>query len=75
MRDLFIRVNRLPAPKHLIGAFEAYFARCLTEEIDRITDYYAERAGGFWVAIAETRVVGMFGREAVGADAMELRRM
>jgi GNAT superfamily N-acetyltransferase len=75
VRDLFIKVNRLLAPKHLIGAFEAYIARCLNEEIDRIADYYGEHGGGFWVAIEDKRVVGMFGLEAASGDAMELRRM
>jgi GNAT superfamily N-acetyltransferase len=75
VRDLFIRVNRLLAPTDLVGAFEAYITSCLKEEIDRIADYYAERGGGFWVAIGDSRVVGMFGVEAASADAMELRRM
>ena len=75
VRDLFIKVNRLLAPSHLAGAFEAYITRCLEEEIDRIADYYAERGGGFWVAIGDNRVVGMFGLEATPADGMELRRM
>ena len=48
---LFIAVNRLLAPPHLRDAFEAYIARSLVEEIDRIADYYGERDGGFWVAV------------------------
>ncbi|PIT03224.1 acetyltransferase [Bradyrhizobium nitroreducens] len=75
VRELFIRVNRLLAPAHLAEAFENYIARSLIEEIDRLADYYASRDGGFWVAVATDRIVGMFGLEAVGADAMELRRM
>jgi putative acetyltransferase len=55
--------------------FEAYISRSLSEEIDRIADYYGERDGGFWVAIADDRVVGTFGLERVSGDAMELRRM
>jgi len=43
--------------------------------MDRITDYYAERDGGFWVAIAEDRVAGIFGLERASPEAMELRRM
>jgi len=43
--------------------------------MDRITDYYAEHDGGFWVAIAEDRVAGIFGLERASPEAMELRRM
>jgi putative acetyltransferase len=75
VRQLFIAVNRLLAPPDLQEAFEAYIARALIEEIDRIEDYYTERAGGFWVATLERRVVGMFGLERISDDAMELRRM
>lgn len=56
-------------------AFEAYIERSLTEEIGRISPYYAERDGGFWVALRAARLVGMFGLERVAPDAMELRRM
>lgn len=75
VRDLFARVNRLLAPPHLADAFEAYIARSLREEIDRIEDYYSEKRGTFWVAVIESRIVGMFGLEPAGPDAMELRRM
>ena len=75
VRELFIRVNRLLAPPELHDAFEAYIALSLKEEIDRIADYYAERDGGFWVAVDGRRVVGMFGLEPSSATAMELRRM
>ncbi|MGT2501986.1 GNAT family N-acetyltransferase [Bradyrhizobium guangxiense] len=75
MRELFIQVNRLLAPAHLAEAFESYITRSLVEEMDRITDYYASRDGGFWVADDDSEIVGMFGLEAVGAEAMELRRM
>jgi len=73
--ELFIAVNRLLAPPDRREAFEAYIARALAEEMDRITDYYAEHDGGFWVAIAEDRVVGIFGLERASPEAMELRRM
>jgi len=75
VRALFIAVNRLLSPPGLRGAFEAYIEQALTEEIDRIADYYAERGGGFWVAIRDGRVIGAFGLERVSPDAMELRRM
>jgi GNAT superfamily N-acetyltransferase len=74
VRELFIRVNRLLAPPDMKDAFEAYIARSLDEEIDRVFDYYREREGGFWVA-AEQKIVGMFGLESSGGGAMELRRM
>ena len=75
VRALFINVNRLLAPPPMRDAFEAYIVRSLTEEIDRIGAYYGERGGGFWVALRERKVVGMFGLERAASDAMELRRM
>jgi GNAT superfamily N-acetyltransferase len=75
VRDLFIRVNRLLAPPDMKDAFEAYIAGALKDEIDRIADYYRERDGGFWVAADGGKIVGTFGLEASGDDAMELRRM
>jgi GNAT superfamily N-acetyltransferase len=74
VRDLFVLVNRLLAPPDKQDAFEAYIARSLKEEIDRVVDYYREREGGFWVAVEKEKVVGTFGLESSG-DAMELRRM
>lgn len=75
VRELFIAVNRLLAPPHMRDAFEAYIARSLTEEMDRVAAYYGERGGGFWVAVRAEKVVGMFGLEPAGPDALELRRM
>jgi putative acetyltransferase len=75
VRELFIRVNRLLAPAEMREAFETYIARSLTEEIDRLADYYSERNGGFWVAIDDERLIGMFGLEPLADGAMELRRM
>ena len=75
VRNLFVTVTRQLAPPGGRDAFEAYIARSLAEEIDRIPDYYSERGGGFWVACREDRLVGMFGLERASADAMELRRM
>jgi putative acetyltransferase len=75
VRVLFIRVNRLLAPPDMKDAFEGYIARSLEEEIDRVSDYYREREGGFWVAVEGENIVGMFGLESSGDRAMELRRM
>jgi GNAT superfamily N-acetyltransferase len=75
VRELFIRVNRLLTPPEMKDAFEAYIARSLNEEVDRISDYYREREGGFWVAVDKDKIVGMFGLEPSGDSAMELRRM
>ncbi|MFM9941071.1 MAG: GNAT family N-acetyltransferase [Hyphomicrobiaceae bacterium] len=75
VRDLFITVNRQLAPDHLKQAFEDYIALSLNEEIDCIRDYYGAKHGGFWVANAADRLVGMFGLEATSTNAMELRRM
>jgi GNAT superfamily N-acetyltransferase len=75
VRELFIRVNRLLAPPELREAFEAYIERSLAEEIDVIECYYSQRKGGFWVALEDREIVGMFGLEASGDKSMELRRM
>lgn len=75
VRELFITVNRLLAPPHMRDAFEAYIARSLSEEIDRIMPYYAEGHGGFWVAVRDNEVLGMFGLESTGQAMFELRRM
>jgi GNAT superfamily N-acetyltransferase len=76
VRELFITVNRLLSPPDLRAAFEVYIERALAEEIDRISAYYGERNGGFWVAVrGDDKVVGTFGLERVSAEAMELRRM
>ena len=75
VRELFIRINRLLAPAAMKEAVEGYIARSLSEEIDRIIDYYAQRNGGFWVSEDGRRIVGMFGLEASGDGAMESRRM
>jgi putative acetyltransferase len=75
VRELFKTVNRLLSPPELHGAFEAYIERALAEEIDRIPAYYSEHAGGFWVAVKDDKVVGMFGLEDTSDGAMELRRM
>ena len=73
-RELFIATNQLLSPPDLRDAFEAYIERALGEEIDRITDYYREHDGGFWVSIRSNRLVGTFGLERAAPDAMELRR-
>jgi len=75
VRQLFITVDRLLSPPNLRDAFEAYIERALAEEIGRITAYYLQRGGGFWVAIHNDRLVGTFGLERSAPDAMELRRM
>ena len=75
VRELFIVVNRLLSPPNLRSAFEAYIERALAEEIDRITAYYQEHDGGFWVAIQRDKLVGTLGLERASPDAMELRRM
>jgi GNAT superfamily N-acetyltransferase len=75
VRDLFIVVNRLLSPPDLRDVFEAYIKRALAEEVDRISAYYGQRNGGFWVAIQNDKLVGTFGLERASPDAMELRRM
>ncbi len=63
------------APADMKDAFETYIARSLIEEIDRVSGYYSERKGGFWVAVDGRKIVGMFGLEPSHDGAMELRRM
>jgi len=75
VRELFVAVNRLLSPRDRRAAFEAYIERSLSEEIDRISDYYSDRNGGFWVAVRSDKVIGFFGLERVSGEAMELRRM
>ena len=75
VRELFIAVNRSLSPPDMRPAFEEYISRSLAEEMDRITIYYGERQGAFWVAVRDGRVVGMFGLEPASPDSLELRRM
>ena len=74
VRDLFVTVNRSLAPPDMREAFEGYIQRSLDEEMDRIADYYAEKGGGFWVAVSGDDLMGMFGLEP-SEKGMELRRM
>ena len=75
MRALFIKVNRLLAPPEMSEAFEGYIQSSLQQEMDRIAEYYADKKGQFWVALYEDDIVGMYGLEPSGSDAMELRRL
>jgi putative acetyltransferase len=75
VRELFIKINRSLSPPNMREAFEAYIDRSLVEEIDRISDYYGERGGGFWVAARDRQIVGMFGLESAGTGSFEFRRM
>jgi putative acetyltransferase len=75
VRDLFIRVNQELAPPGSRAAFESYIARSLTEEIDRLADYYAAKQGAFFVACDGEAFAGMFGLEGLGTPSAELRRM
>lgn len=75
VRELFIRTNRALTPPHLKDRFEAYIKSSLKEEIDRISEYYSEKDGSFWVSTFDDEIVGMFALEAREEDSMELRRM
>lgn len=75
VRELFVKVNRLLALAILKDAFESYIELSLREEIDRISEYYGERDGAFWVALIDAKVIGMFGLEQSGLGEAELRRM
>lgn len=73
--DLFVAVNRQLAPQHLTEAFEVYIEDSIAAEIGRIAEYYRDKKGQFRVVTAGSELVGMFGLEPYGSDAMELRRM
>jgi putative acetyltransferase len=75
VRELFIAVNRQLSPPNMREAFESYIARSLDEEMSRVSAYYSERRGGFWVAIRDARIIGMFGLEPAAPGSFELRRM
>src|SRR5579872_3077012 len=75
VRALVIEINRELAPPAMRSVFEDYIARSLRDEIDRIPEYYAERAGRVLVALSGDTLVGMFGLEGLNGEAAELRRM
>lgn len=75
VRALFIAINRELAPLDRVDAFERYIELSLTEEIDRIDDYYGERRGSFWIVECGGKFAGFYGLEPAGRGAMELRRM
>jgi GNAT superfamily N-acetyltransferase len=74
--DLFVRVNRELAPRHLREAFENYIALSLRKEIGIIPEYYdPQRGRSFWVVTEGDRLLGTFGLEPVDEVSIELRRM
>ena len=75
VRELFLIVNRLLSPPDMREAFEVYIARSLIEEMDRVSAYYNERGGAFWVACQDSDIVGLFGLEPFDDRSYELRRM
>lgn len=75
VRALFIAVNRLIAPPHMVDRFQDYIACALREEIDVIASYYAARGGQFFVTTAADELAGMFGFELAEPGVAELRRM
>lgn len=75
VRELFVTVNRLLSPPDMREAFEGYIARSLAEEVGRVSSYYNEHGGAFWVACQDGNIVGMFGLEPFDDNSYELRRM
>jgi putative acetyltransferase len=76
VREIFLKANRDLAPPDLADRFTSYVAAALSEEIDKISEYYRPGARrGFWVAQDQTDVIGFFGIEPAGARACEIRRM
>lgn len=74
--DLFVRVNEGLAPADMKEAFADYITRSIEAEVGRIDQYYdAARGRGFWVATDGAPLLGNFGLEPAGDDAIEVRRM
>ena len=73
--SLFTEINSALAPVGKEQAFENYIQISIEEDIGRIEEYYAKKQGGFWIALKEGNLVGMYGLEAVSNTNMELRRM
>lgn len=76
VREIFIAWNRHITQPGQEAAFEAYIARSLAEEIERIPDYYqAVKGSGFWVAEDAGEIAGMVGIERLDDFEAEIRRM
>ena len=75
VQELFIKVNRGLAPAEMKDAFETYILDSIGAEIGRVSSYYNDKCGSFWVASCDEEIVGMFGLEPSGESAQELRRM
>lgn len=74
--DLFVRVNHNLAPPDMQETFAEYVKRSIAAEIGNIDQYYYPTRGrGFWIATDGTRLLGNFGLEPAGDDAIEVRRM
>jgi putative acetyltransferase len=65
----------LDLPPAFIPVFEANFQSAVRNDLGRITEYYGERNGGFWVAEENATVVGMLGIVESAPAAMQLRRL
>jgi GNAT superfamily N-acetyltransferase len=77
VKDIFLRANKsLVGPISLSQRFDDYLQAAIGNELCRIVEFYGERQGGFWVAVAGSRMVGMIGlAPMLQSNAMELRRM
>jgi putative acetyltransferase len=77
VRKLFVTINRQLAPPHMRTQFDVYVRQALKDEIDRIPEYYAARAGSFWIAeLGDGSCgVGMSGLESYDDRSLEIRRM
>ncbi|MFK5978309.1 MAG: GNAT family N-acetyltransferase [Rhizobiaceae bacterium] len=73
--SLFSEINRSLAPEGKEQAFENYIQNSIEDEIGRIESYFTEKQGGFWIALKDQKLVGMYGLETVSNTTMELRRM
>lgn len=77
VKDIFLRANKsLVGPVALVQRFDDYLQAAIRNELCRIVEFYGEQQGGFWVAVAGDRMVGIIGLAPMPqSNAMELRRM
>jgi GNAT superfamily N-acetyltransferase len=76
VKDLFYRAYvALDLPPAYVPILENHIQSAIQNDLGRITEYYGERNGGFWVAEENSSIMGMFGIAESAPAAMELKRM
>lgn len=73
--ELFRRSQEtVHVPSSLADLQKRYIENAIETEVGRISDYYSERGGAFWVASELNKIIGCFGL-VPNPDSIELRRM